>query len=184
MVRKRVRKMNNRRQPRQLFVRSLSRGASRGFLDLGFTRIPCALGRSGIRAIKREGDGATPLGQYCVLVFYFRADRTARPDTPISVAALNPTDGWCDASTDRNYNRPVQHAYPASAERLWRTDRLYDVIGVMDYNIAPRCRGRGSAIFLHIAHPEYRPTEGCIAVSARDMKRLLDLLGPKTKICI
>ncbi len=176
--------MHNRRQPRQLFVRSLSKGVSQGFLDLGFTRIPCALGRSGMRAIKREGDGATPLGRFCTLSFYFRADRTPRPMTALPVSPLHPNDGWCDASSDRNYNRPVRHPYPTSAERLWRHDNLYDVIGILDYNIVPRRRGRGSAIFLHIAHPDYRPTEGCIAVCAPDMKRLLTWLGPKTEFWI
>jgi len=137
-----------------------------------------------MRAIKREGDGATPLGRFCTLSLYFRADRRPRPATPLAVSALSEMDGWCDAPFDRNYNRPVSHPYPASAERLWRADYLYDVVGVLDFNISPRCNGRGSAIFLHIAHPEYKPTEGCIAVSAQDMNRLLAWLGPRTEVCV
>lgn len=172
--------MNNSSLPRQLFVRSLSAGASQGFLDLGFTRIPCWLGRAGKRASKYEGDGATPRGRMAVLSFYFRADRRARPATILPLCALRRDDGWCDAPHDRNYNRHVRHPYQASAEHLWRDDHLYDVIGVLDHNISPRCRGRGSAIFLHIAHPDGKPTEGCIAVSQHDMTRLLRWLGPKT----
>ncbi len=176
--------MHNRRLPRQLFVRTLSQRASQGFLDLGFTRIPCVLGRSGKRALKREGDGATPLGHFRILSFYFRGDRLSPPLTVLPVKALSRKDGWCDAPGDRNYNRLVCHPYPSSAEHLWRDDHLYDVVGVLDYNFEPRHQGCGSAIFLHIANPERKPTQGCIAVSQHDMKRLLTWLGPKTKFCV
>lgn len=176
--------MSNTGLPRKLFVRTLSAEATQGFLDLGFTRLPCVIGRSGRRAMKREGDGASPRGTFGLHYVYFRPDRGRRPDTCLPVIPLTPADGWCDAPGDRNYNRPVQHPYPQSAERLWRDDHLYDVIGVLDYNIHPRCQGQGSAIFLHIAHPKGRPTEGCIGVSMHDMKRLLRWLSPKTKIHI
>ena len=79
--------------------------------------------------------------------------------------AIRPDDGWCDASADRNYNRPVRHPYSASAERLWRSDGLYDLVVVLAYNERPRVRGRGSAIFMHVARPGYAPTEGCIALA-------------------
>lgn len=176
--------MYNSCLPRQLFVRSLSGRANQGFLDLGFTRIPCRLGRTGKRALKREGDGATPRGRMAVLSVYFRRDRISRPSTMLATRSLSQEDGWCDAPTDRNYNRRVRHPYPASAEHLWRTDHLYDVIGVLDYNIDPRCRGRGSAIFLHLMHPDGNPTEGCIAVRQEDVKRLLCWIGPKTEFII
>lgn len=176
--------MHNRRLSRQLYVRTLSGRASRGFLDLGFTRIPCVLGRAGTRTLKREGDGATPWGQFRVLSVYFRADRVSRPSTSLPIDLLDPSDGWCDAPSDRNYNRYVRHPYPASAEHLWRDDHLYDVVGVLDYNIVPRRRGLGSAIFLHIAHRERKPTAGCVAVSKQDMRRLLSWLGPQTVFCI
>lgn len=86
---------------------------------------------------------------------------------------LRPTDGWCDAPQDRNYNRRVVRPYPASAERLWREDGLYDVVVVLGCNDVPRVRGRGSAIFLHVARPGYAPTEGCVAIALPDLVRVL-----------
>ncbi|MCH9765828.1 MAG: L,D-transpeptidase family protein [Alphaproteobacteria bacterium] len=176
--------MNNTRLSRHLFVRSLSAKATRGWLDLGYARLPCALGRSGRRALKREGDGASPLGCFSILAVYYRADRDRRPKTALPVSALSLDDGWCDAPQDRNYNRPVHHPYCQRAERMWRDDGLYDFVAVLDYNIAPRRRNLGSAIFLHVAHPNLSPTEGCIALRKADVKRLLAAIRPGTKICI
>ncbi len=145
-------------------VTGLSLAATRGKLRLGILYLPCALGRGGRRAGKCEGDGATPLGTWRVREVLYRADRTPRPGTSLPARMIRPEDGWCDAPGDRNYNRPVRHPYPASAERLWREDDLYDVVVVLDYNLRPRVRGKGSAIFMHVARPGYRPTEGCIAL--------------------
>jgi L,D-peptidoglycan transpeptidase YkuD (ErfK/YbiS/YcfS/YnhG family) len=86
---------------------------------------------------------------------------------------LHPLDGWCDAAGDGNYNRCVRHPYSASAEALWRSDGLYDVIVVLGYNRRPRIKGRGSAIFMHVARPGFQPTEGCIALRRADLVRLL-----------
>jgi L,D-peptidoglycan transpeptidase YkuD (ErfK/YbiS/YcfS/YnhG family) len=96
----------------------------------------------------------------------------------LPVRAIGRSDGWCDAPGDRNYNRPVRQPYPASAEPLWRGDELYDLVVVLDYNLRPRVRGRGSAIFMHVARPGYRPTEGCIALRRDHLQLLLSWLAP------
>lgn len=90
---------------------------------------------------------------------------------------LVPGMGWCDAPSDPNYNRQVRYPYRASAEALWRDDGLYDLVAVLDYNVRPRVRGRGSAIFMHVARPGYLPTEGCIALRKDHLRRLLSLTG-------
>lgn len=154
-------------------VRALGLGAKRGRLKIGHQSIPCGLGRSGRRVLKREGDGATPLGRWILRQVFYRSDRVLRPRTGLPVRPLRPTDGWCDAPGDRNYNRYVTHPYPMSAEHLWRQDHLYDIVVVLAYNERPRVRGRGSAIFMHLARPGYLPTEGCISLSARDMRLFL-----------
>ena len=141
--------------------------AHRGFLAAGGLTVPCALGRSGIAGQKREGDGATPLGAWRPVAVLWRADRLAPPATALPMRPLRPDDGWCDDPADRRYNRPVRLPYGGRHERLWRDDRLYDVIVVLDYNLAHPLRGAGSAIFLHIAGPGFPPTAGCIAVSPR-----------------
>jgi L,D-peptidoglycan transpeptidase YkuD (ErfK/YbiS/YcfS/YnhG family) len=167
-----------RRPARKLGVTGLSLAATRGKLRLGVLHLPCALGRGGRRAGKREGDGATPLGTWRVRDVLYRADRVRRPGTMLPIRQIAVDDGWCDAPGDRNYNRPVRHPYPASAERLWREDGLYDIVVVLDYNLCPRIRGKGSAIFLHVARPGYRPTEGCIALRKEHLLRLLARLAP------
>lgn len=170
------------RPPPQLIVRSLSAKATRAMVTFGPFRMVCALGRSGVRALKREGDGATPRGRFALRQVFINPVAWGRGPCGLSVRQLRRHDGWCDHSADRNYNRPVRHPYPASAEHLWRADGLYDAVIVVGYNDSPRVRGRGSAIFIHIARPGYLPTEGCVALSARDMRRLLPHLRRTTQL--
>jgi L,D-peptidoglycan transpeptidase YkuD (ErfK/YbiS/YcfS/YnhG family) len=151
-------------------------------LQLGPLRFPCALGRGGCRARKREGDGATPIGRWVMRCVLYRADRGGRPCTLLPSVAIPADAGWCDAASDRNYNRPVRHPYPARAEHLWRQDGLYDVLVVLGYNDRPRVRGLGSAIFLHVAKGAGAPTEGCIAVARSNLLRLLARLAPGARL--
>lgn len=172
----------NRFRKSQLRVLSLSASATSGWLTLGTVRVRCALGRTGQRAIKREGDGATPFGRFDLLRVYYRSDRLMRPRLGMPLRVLRRDDGWCDAMGDRNYNRHVRHPYPHSAERMWRDDGLYDVVVVLDYNLRPRINGRGSAIFLHCARENYAPTEGCIAVRRSALVRLLARVGRRVSL--
>ncbi len=157
---------------------------TQALLTVGPLVFPCALGRGGTTMLKREGDGATPLTRMRLLYGYFRGDRarSGPPGSRLAMTRIDPRDGWCDASGDRNYNRPVRLPYPASHERMEREDRLYDVCMVSDWNMRPAMRNRGSAIFFHIARPGFPPTEGCIAVSPQAMARILPLIGPRTRI--
>lgn len=150
-----------------------------GLLRAGAMTFRCALGRSGISANKREGDGATPLATMRVLGGYFRRSRFPIRSA-LQLGAITPDLGWCDLPTDRNYNRPVRLPYRASHEEMLRGDGLYDAVIVLDWNITPRRRGRGSAIFLHLARPGFQPTEGCVAVSRRTMAWLLPRLSART----
>ena len=163
-------------------VSGLAPAATRGVVKLGDLAYPCALGRSGRRALKREGDGATPIGRWRLLQVLYRPDRIRRPVTGLPVRQIKPDDGWCDAPNDRNYNRPVRKPYPASAEELWRADGLYDIVVVLSHNVRPRIRGAGSAIFMHVAQPGYKPTAGCIALEREHLRRLLARLGAWARI--
>jgi len=144
---------------------------------------PCALGRSGVIAAerKREGDGASPLGVWPIERVLYRADRGPRPITGLPTAAILEDDGWCDAPDDPAYNRPVRLPYPASCERMWRDDEVYDIVCVLGHNDPPRA-GLGSAIFLHCARPTYSPTEGCVALARADLEALLALAAPGATI--
>jgi L,D-peptidoglycan transpeptidase YkuD (ErfK/YbiS/YcfS/YnhG family) len=168
----------------QISVRGLSAGARRGIVSFKGLRFPCALGRSGRRTGKREGDGATPIGSFKLRKAYYRRDRLGRPRTGLPLSAILRGDGWCDEPADRNYNRPVCHPYAASAEHLWREDHLYDLVVVIACNDVPRVRGRGSAIFMHIAGPDLAPTAGCVALSRPHLLRLMQRMSPRTVIRI
>lgn len=163
-------------QPLQMTVRRRPGHSAQGLLSAGPLVFRCALGKGGVTSRKREGDGATPVGRMRVLGGFCRTDGIVARLSPLRLTAIRDDLGWCDASGDRNYNRPVDLPYPASHERMRRTDHLYDICLVLDWNIVPRNRNRGSAIFMHLARPGYLPTEGCIALAPRDMARLLPLL--------
>jgi L,D-peptidoglycan transpeptidase YkuD (ErfK/YbiS/YcfS/YnhG family) len=163
-------------------VTSLAQASTRGVVKLEGLAFACALGRSGRRAVKREGDGATPIGRWRLLQVLYRPDRVRRPATGLAARPIKPGDGWCDAPGDRNYNRPVRHPYAASAERLWRTDGLYDIIVVLSHNVRPRVRGAGSAVFMHVAQPGYAATAGCIALKREHLLRLLGRLRPGAEV--
>ena len=147
--------------------------------------VVCTLGHGGIRADKREGDGATPAGLFTLRRVLWRADRLADPPvTRLPCAPILPTDGWCDWPEDPLYNRPVTLPYPARHERMWRDDALYDIVGVIGYNDSPAVSGLGSAIFLHVAGPDYAPTEGCVALAIDDLIRVLADCDETTTITI
>ena len=140
----------------------------------------CAYGKGGMIAAEKkvEGDGASPIGLWKMKRVFWRPDRLARPLTGLKTVPLRPFDGWCDAPNDPLYNRPVRLPYPASCEQLWRKEPVYDIIVELDHNSAPVAPGAGSAIFFHLAHADYRSTEGCIAVSLPDMVEILSRCSP------
>jgi L,D-peptidoglycan transpeptidase YkuD (ErfK/YbiS/YcfS/YnhG family) len=157
-------------------VLTLSDASAAGEMRFGNMVFPAAIGKGGVRAMKREGDGASPRGIWPVGRAFYRADRLRRPRAAVPLEPLRPQSGWCDAPSDRNYNRRVRLPYRASAEKLWRDDGLYDLILVLDYNLTSRSRGRGSAIFVHFARPDFAPTAGCIALRREHLLRLLAAL--------
>jgi len=132
-----------------------------------------ALGCGGVRADKQEGDGATPAALLPLRRVFYRADRVAKPRTHLPVEPLARSDGWCDDPSHRAYNTHVTLPFEARHETLWRNDPLYDVCAVLGWNDAPVVRGRGSAIFLHVARADYAPTEGCVALALPDLLQVL-----------
>jgi L,D-peptidoglycan transpeptidase YkuD (ErfK/YbiS/YcfS/YnhG family) len=169
-----------KRDAAALRVRPSPVDGRRGLIRLGSGLLPCALGRGGVTRRKREGDGATPAGLLGMMLVYYRPDRVRRPVTRLPVIAIRPDAGWCDDPADRNYNRPVTLPCAASHEALWRDDRLYDLVVVLDWNLDRPVPGRGSAIFLHLAAPGFAPTAGCVAVTEPAMRRILAASGPET----
>lgn len=151
-----------------------------GRVGLEDREVRCALGRAGVcpATDKREGDGGTPAGVWPVRRVLWRPDKLAAPSSRLPGRPLEPDDGWCDAPLDPAYNRPVRLPYAATAERMWREDGIYDLVVVLGYNDAPVVPGAGSAIFMHVARPDYGPTEGCIALALEDLVLLVGLAAP------
>jgi L,D-peptidoglycan transpeptidase YkuD (ErfK/YbiS/YcfS/YnhG family) len=156
----------------------------RGWLTADDWTVPVALGRGGIRANKREGDGGTPRGTFYPLRLWWRADRHVRPKTFLSSRPIRFEDAWCEDPADRHYNQPVRLRDGQHGDRLTRDDHLYDFIVEIDHNTAPRIAGRGSAVFLHLARTNFSPTAGCVSMTRSAMLRLLRRMGPQTKIII
>jgi L,D-peptidoglycan transpeptidase YkuD (ErfK/YbiS/YcfS/YnhG family) len=148
-----------------------------GRLIAGPLALRCALGPAGLVRRKREGDGGTPAGRFRLVEGFLRPDRVRRMRTMLPFAALSRDLGWCDDTASALYNRRVSLPCRSTHERLWRDDGLYDRLVVVNYNMRPCRKGRGSAIFLHIAAEDFSPTAGCVAIAADDMQRLLPRLA-------
>jgi L,D-peptidoglycan transpeptidase YkuD (ErfK/YbiS/YcfS/YnhG family) len=172
------------KRSRPILIRRAPGSASQARVALSHGVRPAALGRGGIRALKREGDGGTPLGRFAARQVLYRADRVMRPRTQIPVQAIREHDGWCDDPADRNYNRLIKLSSQSRADRLIRSDHLYDIVLVLGHNDRPRVKGKGSAIFVHLARPGFTPTDGCIALTRHDFTMLLAQLRRGSSIWI
>ncbi|MFY9760954.1 MAG: L,D-transpeptidase family protein [Xanthobacteraceae bacterium] len=170
------------------FIRIRSRPGrrSQGWLygPGAFKPMQVALGRGGIKASKREGDGGTPAGRFRPVRLWWRPDRLPRPRTLLPVRGIGGSDAWCEDPTDRRYNRAFRRSANEPGDRLRRDDGLYDLIVEIDHNTRPRVAGRGSAVFIHVARDGFAPTAGCVGLRRNALLKLVRSLSPKTRIII
>src|SRR5215471_654574 len=157
---------------------------AQAWLVAGQRAIRAALGRASVKAAKREGDGATPIGQFRPVRLWWRADRLPRPRTLLPVRRIRADDAWCEDPKDRRYNRPFRRSATEPGDRLKRADGLYDLIVEIDHNRRPRVAVHGSAVFIHIARRRFAPTAGCTALAQGDLQHLVRRLSRKTRIII
>ncbi len=158
-------------------VRPKAGDRARGWLTAGPFRVACALGPAGVVRLKREGDGGTPAGRFPLLFAYYRPDRWRRQGGGVALEPMRPDQGWCEDVTSPRYNRPVRLPARDCTDRMWRDDRLYDLSFVLDQNFSRRAKGRGSAIFFHLAREGLTPTAGCVAIAPADMRKLAPRLA-------
>ncbi|SFJ20526.1 L,D-transpeptidase family protein [Bradyrhizobium sp. Gha] len=165
-------------------VKAAAGNPRRGWLTAGGLTIPVALGRGGILANKREGDGGTPRGHFRPRQLWWRGDRHSRPKTFLPARTIGDMDAWCEDPRDRHYNQWIRRGEGEGGDRLKRADHLYDFIIEIDHNTRPRIAGRGSAVFLHLARENFGPTAGCVSMTRAAMLHLLRRIGPRTRIII
>ena len=167
-----------------IIVRTKSPTATIGTLEVNGKTFDCTLGRAGVilPADKKEGDGKTPLGIFPLRQLLYRADRVAEPITGLPVEILTPETGWCEDPAHPDYNKKITLPHPSVHDRMTREDHVYDYTVVIGYNDAPIVAGKGSAIFLHLAKPQFTPTEGCVGLRADDMLEVLKYCDGARKI--
>lgn len=146
------------------------------------TSVRCAFGFGGISFQKKEGDHVTPAGHFKLRRIFYRADRIEKPRTILPLSTLSRKSGWCDSPNDTNYNKYVSLPFSGHHEKLWRKEAIYDLIAVIGYNDRPIIHNAGSAIFIHVATPEFRATEGCVAFSKQVLLKILEEWGPTSAI--
>ena len=156
----------------------------KNYLTFRGDQFRCSIGRSGFSKNKIEGDGFTPVGTFYIEHIYYRADKMENLDTKVNKIIIGESDGWCDDPSQKEYNQFIQFPFDFSAEKLYREDELYNVVCVLSYNTNPIIPGIGSAIFMHVAHDEYKPTEGCVALKQEDLIYLLSFVDKKTEIIL
>lgn len=154
------------------------------FLYLNNYKLRCAIGKRGITKNKKEGDQKTPAGIYDFKCIYYRKDRIKSLKSLFKKKIIKKNMGWCDCPNSSHYNKLIKFPFNKSAEKMWLKNRTYDIIIIINYNLKPIKKNKGSAIFLHIAKENYKPTKGCIAVSKKDMLFIINKIDSKTKLII
>ena len=155
-----------------------------GVLKYNNLSFRCTLGKAGIGRKKKEGDNITPKGNYKIVRILYRRDRIKKITSKFKLINIKKNMGWCDDHKSKNYNQLIKLPTNYSYEKLFRKDNIYDLIVVLDYNMKPIIKNKGSAIFIHIAKKNFKRTAGCIALKKSNLKKLIRIIGRKTKVII
>jgi L,D-peptidoglycan transpeptidase YkuD (ErfK/YbiS/YcfS/YnhG family) len=154
------------------------------FLYFNNYKLRCAIGKRGIVLNKKERDKKTPKGIFTFKYILYRKDRIPKIKSILSKKIIKKNMGWCDDPNSKFYNRLIKFPFKHRAEKLWLSKKIYDLIIIINYNLNPTIKKRGSAIFLHLAKKNYTPTMGCIAVNKKDLLFLITKINSKTKLII
>ena len=155
-----------------------------GYFKYKDLKFKCALGRAGIKKKNKEGDNVTPKGIYKIVIIYYRKDRIKKISSKLKLISINKKMGWCDDPKSKFYNQEIKLPSNYSHEKLYRKDPIYNIIIVLNYNINPTVKKKGSAIFIHIAKKKYTKTKGCIALKKKHLVSILEKINKNTKIKI
>jgi len=155
-----------------------------GYLKYKNFKFRCALGKGGIKQKEREGDFITPKGKFKLIKIYYRADRIKKISSALKKIKIKKNIGWCDDVSSNYYNKQIKINKKFSHEKLYRKDNIYDIVVVLNYNLNPIIKGKGSAIFLHVAKKNYKKTQGCIALKKNELLNLVSKIKRNTQIKI
>ena len=155
-----------------------------GYLKYKNLKFRCSLGKAGIGKKEKEGDKITPIGTYKIVKIYYRNDRVKKILSNFKLFKIKKNMGWCDDPKSKKYNQLVKVPNKYGYEKLNRKDNIYDLIIVLDYNVNPIIKNKGSAIFIHVAKPKYKKTAGCVALKKTHLIELIKTINKRTKISI
>ena len=155
-----------------------------GLLKYKDLKFRCALGKAGIGKKSKEGDNITPKGNFKILKIYYRKDRLKKITSKFKIIKITRNMGWCDDPNSKRYNQLIKLPTSFSYERLYRKENIYDLIIVLNYNIKPTIKNKGSAIFIHVAGKNFNKTAGCIALKRNDLKKLIKVINKNVQIVI
>ena len=147
-------------------------------------KVKCAVGKRGIGLKKKEGDLITPIGLYKIKYILYRKDRIKKIQSKLKKVVIKKNMGWCDDPKSKKYNKLINFPYDYSFEQLFKKENIYDIILVLNYNMRPVKKNKGSAIFIHVAKKNYRRTQGCVAVKKSDLLKILKEIKKNTKVKI
>ena len=142
----------------------------------------CALGKAGMGEKKQEGDNVTPTGTFKIVKIYYRSDRIKKISSKFRAIEITKNMGWCDDPNSKNYNQLINLPSKYGHEKLFKKNNIYDIIVVLNYNMKPVVKNKGSAIFIHVAKKNYQPTQGCIALKKNDLLKILSKINKNIKI--
>ena len=155
-----------------------------GYLKFKNLKFRCALGKGGIKKKNMEGDKITPKGNYKIIKIFYRKDRLKKISSQFRLIEIKKNMGWCDDPRSKKYNKLIKIPSKYSHERLYRKDNIYDLVLVLNYNMNPVLKNKGSAIFIHIANKKYKKTAGCIALKKSNLILLIKKIKKETKVHI
>ena len=157
---------------------------SKKYLTYQNNKVKCAIGKKGIGRKQKEGDQITPRGTFRVKDILYRKDKINYLRSVIKKTQIKKNMGWCDDPKSKDYNKLIKYPFNYKSEKLYRSNNIYDIILVLDFNMHPIKKNKGSAIFIHISNNKYSPTQGCIAIKKKELLKLIKFIDKKTKIII
>jgi L,D-peptidoglycan transpeptidase YkuD (ErfK/YbiS/YcfS/YnhG family) len=138
------------------------------------------VGRNGVKANRREGDGTTPIGTFPIgRTMYGTAPN---PGVRFPYQRLRCGDWWNEDARSPTYNTFVHvpcgstPPFRTTTPGMWQQPRPFPHLAVVEFNMHPIVPGRGSGIFLHAETGG--PTNGCISLRRDHLVTVLRWLRP------